>query len=288
MSSSPEWKLPESLETLRSRQNPLIRHFRRLDRDRSFRDREGVLLGEGVKVLLVAERQGAEIRTLFVSARLQQNPSAEPLFLRLIKRGVRPFRVTEPLLDYLAGGPGHQGILAVILRPPWREDRFWKPDPEGFYYFLMGIQDPGNIGSTIRVADAVGATGILMNPECADPFGRRAVRASMGSILRVPALQIMKTELTLERLRAAGIRTYATHARTGTSLWKIEWRTPVAVLLGSEGSGLPARLIRKTDASIRIPMRPGVDSLNVAATACLIGYEIYRRRQAAGVIHETP
>lgn len=263
---------------MRSRKNRFIQDFRRLDGDPGLRDHRSVLLAEGIKVLEIAEQVGVQIETLLISPKVEKQTRGHALLLRMRSRGIVPIRLAKALMDYTYGGEGHQGILGVIRRPAGELDPLLIPGAEPLFFYGIGIQDPGNVGALVRSADAFGAAGVFLSPGTADPFGRRAVRASMGSALRIPVVKKCGIRETLVRLRSAGIRCLATDSHRGTVPWRANLAGGIVVLFGAEGTGLPGEALRGVDATIRIPMRAGVDSLNVAAVASLIGYETARRR----------
>ncbi len=163
---------------------------------------------------------------------------------------------------------------------------------------MAGIQDPGNVGTLLRTAEAFGATGAASCPAwgtgTADPFGPKALRASAGSALRLPVLRGVGTPVLLAQLRVAGVRVYATSpnaapsAAAGTGAgatavreskpllpWEVNWRQPSALMVGNEGAGLPADLVRSSDAVVHIPQAMAreagapVDSLNAAIAGAI-------------------
>jgi TrmH family RNA methyltransferase len=174
---------------------------------------------------------------------------------------------------------------------------------------MAGIQDPGNVGTLLRTAEAFGATGAASCPAwgtgTADPFGPKALRASAGSALRLPVLRGVGTPVLLAQLRVAGVRVYATspdiasfaadgtgasttagreNARKPLLPWEVNWREPAALLIGNEGAGLPADLLRSSDAVVRIPQTAAresgapLDSLNAAVAGAILLYEAARQR----------
>lgn len=142
---------------------------------------------------------------------------------------------------------------------------------------LCGVQDPGNVGSAIRAADALGATGVLALDDTAHPGGWKALRGAMGSTFRLPVAVATLSD-ALSAAVASGIRILATVAGTGEPAHKVDLTKPSLMLLGSEGRGLPDAVVSRADMRVTIPMRPRVDSLNVAATAALLLYEARRQR----------
>jgi TrmH family RNA methyltransferase len=139
------------------------------------------------------------------------------------------------------------------------------------------VQDPGNVGGIMRTAEAAGATAVIATPSTADPLGWKALRGSMGSALRLP---IARGEIgdVLRALRIAGIETSALVPRSGRPLFDVDFRKPSALILGSEGAGVPEELLQQVDRRITIPMQRPVESLNVGVAAALVLYEAYRQR----------
>jgi TrmH family RNA methyltransferase len=144
---------------------------------------------------------------------------------------------------------------------------------------LVDVQDPGNLGSAIRAADALGGGGVLALDACADPGGWKALRGAMGSTFRVPVARGPSAD-ALAAASARGMTIVATNPAAGVSLDDVEWPDASLVLLGNEGAGLPADLLGRADLLVRVPMRPGIDSLNVAVAAALI-LDAARRGRAA-------
>ena len=143
---------------------------------------------------------------------------------------------------------------------------------------LNQVQDPGNVGAIIRAAEACGATGVVAGEGTADPFGWKALRGAMGSTFRLPVASGQTLADAVGSARAAGLRVFATAARDGTPLAACDLRGPSAILFGGEGAGLPQDLLDASDERLTIPMRPPVESLNVAIAAALVLYEAARQR----------
>jgi TrmH family RNA methyltransferase len=144
---------------------------------------------------------------------------------------------------------------------------------------LNGVQDPGNVGATIRAAEGCGATGVVCSEATADPFGWKALRGAMGSTFRLPVASTESLAAAMDAARARGLQLCATTARGGTPLPDCDLRGAVAVVFGSEGRGLPDELVSAADVRITIPMQPPVESLNVAVSAALVLYEAARQRR---------
>jgi TrmH family RNA methyltransferase len=146
--------------------------------------------------------------------------------------------------------------------------------------FALDVQDPGNVGAIVRVAEAGGATGVIACGATADPFSWKALRGSMGSALRLPVVIERAPADTIEDARRHGCRVIAAAPRGGQSVFDIDLRGPVAILIGGEGPGLAPALVDAADERVSIPMQAPVESLNAAVTAALLVYEARRQRSA--------
>jgi TrmH family RNA methyltransferase len=144
----------------------------------------------------------------------------------------------------------------------------------------IDVQDPGNLGSIVRVAEAGGADGLVAAGACADPFGWKALRGSMGSALRLPTAVQLDPARAVADAQRHGCRVVATVPRDGRSVFDVDYRGPVAILVGGEGAGLPRSIIEAADERVTIPMAAPVESLNAAVAAALIVYEVRRQRTA--------
>jgi TrmH family RNA methyltransferase len=145
---------------------------------------------------------------------------------------------------------------------------------------VVDVQDPGNAGAIVRVAEAGGATGVIASGVTADPFGWKALRGSMGSALRLPVVNGGAAAEAIADARRHGCRVIAAAPRGGRSVFDIDLTGPVAILIGGEGPGLAPSVVDAADERVTIPMQAPVESLNAAVTAALLVYEARRQRQA--------
>lgn len=176
--------------------------------------------------------------------------------------------VTDEIFRKISDTQHPQGVLAVI-----RQNRFCTEDFIGGRMFLIleGIQDPGNLGTIIRTAEAAGAAGIIMDRNTADAYSPKVVRSTMGSIFRVPFVYTDDLAAQTEKLRDRGVSIYAAHL-DGKPLGEEKLASPRAFLIGNEGSGLSDTMAELADAKIRIPMAGKVESLNAAVSAAILMY----------------
>lgn len=262
------------------RTHPLVRRVLELRREAREREREGVFVAEGVHLAQEALRSGASIEVALVSPAARANPEGLALLALLGKAGVRIEEVAERTLDSLQDARSPQPFLLVVRRRvPELEAVLEKKDAEPLVVVAHCIQDPGNLGAIVRTADAAGASGLVATGGGADLHHPRAVRATMGSIFRLPCLSA-DLELLLAALERHAIRSYATGALRGEDHDRCDFRGPVALVLGTEGKGLPEEIALRLDATLRIPMREGVSSLSVGAAAAVLLFEASRQRRA--------
>jgi TrmH family RNA methyltransferase len=261
------------VEHISSRQNPLVKRVRDLARGRG---PEGEVLLEGVHLLEEAWRSNVEVLlAVFASDALDGRLS--DLAVRAAAHGARVVSVPPALLGAISPVRQSAGVLAVARLRAVSMDDALREKP-ALLLLLEGIQDPGNVGAIVRAGEACGATGVIAGPGCADPFGWKAVRGSMGSVFRLPVVVVDAWAPLQTRLRREQVRVFAAVPRGGTPLTAVTLESPSAILLGGEGPGLSPELLVAADEQLTIEMRSPVESLNVAISAALVLYEASRQR----------
>lgn len=189
------------------------------------------------------------------------------------------FQFTAPLMKSLSDVETSQGILALVERP--QPSRGFVDAESAFILVLDGLQDPGNVGALFRTAEAAGVSGVLLTRGCADPFSPKALRASAGSAFRLPHVRDLSHAELLTLLPARVRLVAAVSKAEASSVFDAPLSLPLALALGSEGSGLDSRLESASVARLRVPSANPVESLNVAAAGAIVMFEISRR---AGLI----
>ncbi len=264
------------MERISSRQNSVARRFRALVQAGATDDDillDGPhLLGEALDAGIAVEVAAfAESAAPNLTVVIERATAAE---VRTIVTGDALFRALSPVRE-------PSGVVSIARRPAASLDAALARSPQ-LLLLLDGVQDPGNVGAIVRAAEACGATALLVGAGSADPFGWKALRGAMGSSLRLP---IVRTDLheALRRVRSSNVRVVATVPRSGKPPSEADLRSPVAILLGGEGAGIPDALVAAADERITIPMRPPVESLNVSIAAALVLYEASRQRTHVAV-----
>ncbi len=246
-----------SRERITSRSNPLISRLRKLKSSRALRREEGVFLCEGPKMLEEALRWNAEIELVLCE---------EGAALPTMHAQTRVVEVPADLLAAAADTQTPQGIVFLCkMGSSALPDRL----PGQRFLVLDGLQDPGNVGTIWRSADAFGADGIILCNGCADPWGPKTVRATMGAVFRLPVWECGLNELS-EQLRSQRIPMYATALREDTEDVRAIDLSRAAVIIGSEGKGVSRQALELCEKTVKIPMRPRCESLNAAAAAAVV------------------
>ncbi|HEY7448043.1 MAG TPA: RNA methyltransferase [Vicinamibacterales bacterium] len=264
----------DRIRPIASRQNPIVQEFRELARKR--KSDETRMLIDGWHLLLEARQAGVAIERVAFTRDLLETAHTALVANELAESGVEVFEASSTVMEALSPVRTPTGVVAIGRRDVAALDMAFKGVPQ-LVLAALDIQDPGNLGAMIRAADAAGATGVVACGASADPFGWKALRGSMGSAFRLPIARA-DLETTMRVARAARVRLVAAVPRFGQPLFETDLRTPTAFLVGTEGAGLPLGLLQQMDETVTIPMRPPVESLNVAVAAALLFYEAMRQR----------
>lgn len=250
------------MEYITSRKNPLISHIRKLNADRAYRRESGEFLGDGTKLLEEAVRWNAPLTAVVRSPGVSLPPI----------QGPRSVEVPGDVMASISPSKSPQGALFVAKLPD-------TAPPEKLagnrWLVLDGLQDPGNVGTIWRTADALGADGLILVNRCADPFSPKTVRSTMGACFRLPAYE-MEAEDLPGLLERSGLPLYAAAAREDAMDITTARPDRCAVVIGSEGSGVCPELLALSKKTLRIPMRDRCESLNAAAAAAIILWEMER------------
>ena len=266
------------MDVIASRKNPFVAAVRRVaDGD----DRDRVLL-DGLHLLEEARAAQLPIASAAFTARALGGADgrARRLATALAGTGVRVVQVADPVMEALSPTTHPSGVVAVAARPRHAlGDVVGRPGgPPALVVVAVDVQDPGNVGAIARVAEAAGATGYVVAGQSADPFGWKALRGSMGSVLRLPTVHDGDATTVVGVLRAKRLQCLAAAPAGAVAFDAVDWRGPVACFVGGEGAGLPDALLQMADRRVRIPMAEPVESLNVAVSAGVLLYEARRQR----------
>jgi TrmH family RNA methyltransferase len=233
---------------------------------------------EGPNLLAEALQSGLAIDTVFVAQGSE----------RLLEGLQIPFNteilaLPPDVLTSALATETPQPIAALVQPPCWSWEHLLVQGREKtpFILVLAGLQDPGNLGTILRSAEAFGATGIVALPGTVSAWNPKAVRASAGSVFRVPLLAVSE-RVCLDQLHESGVKILATAVQAAQSAELVDLAGPVALIIGNEGNGVAPELASRADAAITIPCPGPVESLNAAVAASVLLYEAARQRAAVG------
>lgn len=256
-----------------SRQNPIVARFRAAARGET----PGMMLLDGIHLVSDALEVGTRLLEVAVGTDAADRPDTAQILERLDRLNIPVTVATSLVMSALSPVRSSSPVVAIAAQPESDESHIHRG---GLILMAIDVQDPGNLGAIVRVAEAGGADGVVCAGACANPFGWKALRGAMGSTLRMPIVVLDSAEMASTLARRQGRRIVATVPRGGRELFEVDLTGPVALLIGSEGSGLPPSQGADADERVTIPMESPVESLNAAVTAALVVYEARRQRAA--------
>lgn len=257
-----------------SRQNAHVKELRRAFAEAT-PNQQGEVAVEGMHLVEEAIRSGLRLSAVFFSESARER--AHKLLPQLSAH-------TEALLlpdnVFASAVPSEtpQGVAALVRVKPFSLENILAAQP-ALLVIAAGVQDPGNLGTMARSAEAFGATGVLLGERTVTPWNWKAVRASAGSLFRVPTARI-EIAKTLAEIKARGVRVLATSSHKGTVISDVDLRGAVALVVGSEGAGIAKDVLAHVDEVVVIPQSPKVESLNAGIAASIVLYEAARQRKA--------
>jgi RNA methyltransferase, TrmH family len=268
----------QRLRRVEGRHNAQVKELRHAF-TRAERTEDGNCAIEGVRIVEEAIRSGLRFRAVFFKE------SAQNLAERLLPQigaNVDTLLLPDKLFDGTVPSETPQGVAALVRLKEFSFANVLERLQVGPVIVLAGLQDPGNLGTILRSAEAFGSAGVVLGEGTVSPFNSKAIRASAGSLFRLPVV-LAKAAGGLEeisaKLRAESVRLIATSSHKGTPLDQANLTGPSAIFVGSEGSGLPRAVLAQADELVAIPHMPQVESLNAGVAGSIVLYEAARQRR---------
>ncbi len=262
------------LRPVASRQNALVKELRKAF-SQSEPTQEGAVAVEGVRIIEEAIRSGLKFQAIFFS---EGGRAHAQRLLPQISSHVEAVLLPDDVFLSAVNTETPQGVAALVkLKHARLEDVLEQVSPGLLLLGIAGLQDPGNLGTIIRSAEAFGARAVLLGEKTVSPFNAKAVRASAGALFRQPLIKVTMAE-TIPQLRQHGIRVLATSSHKGTPLPEADFTGATMVIIGNEGAGVPHEILAAADELITIPHSPKVESLNAGIAASIVLYEAARQR----------
>ena len=250
--------------------NPAVKDVALWQTKAKARRESGFFVVEGLR--LVREAPPEDVVRAYATEEFAASEEGKALCARLAAEPV-----SDAVMVRMSDTKTPQGILAVVRQKKWSiDDLTAAPAP---LLVLEHVQDPGNVGTLFRTAEAAGAAGILMDAETADPWQPKVVRGTMGAIFRLPFAVSEDLPASLLELKARGMTLYAAHLEGSREYDRVSYPSRTAFLLGNEGNGLSDAVTALADERIRIPMAGRTESLNVSTAGAVLLYEHFRQRR---------
>jgi len=266
------------LRKIEGRHNAMVKQLRHAFANAELTE-DGDCAVEGLHIVEEAIRSGVRFRAVFF------RESAEDRAARLLPQigaHVETLLLPDKIFDGAVPSESPQGVAALVRLKEFSIDDALERAQLGPILVIVGVQDPGNVGTILRSAEAFGSAGALLGEGTVSLFNSKVIRASAGSVFRLPVV-IAKAaggiEAVSAKMRAQGVRLIATSSHKGTPLDQAGLTSPVAIFMGSEGAGLPKALMAQMDETIAIPHSPRVESLNAGVAASIVLYEAARQRK---------
>jgi TrmH family RNA methyltransferase len=275
----------QRLRRIEGRHNPLVKQLRQAF-SRAELTESGDRAIEGLRILEEAIRSGLRFSAVFFRESAQDR--AERLIPQLGAH-VETLLLPDALFDSVVPSESPQGVAALVRLKEFSLEDILERLQLGPIVVLAGLQDPGNLGTILRSSEAFGSAGVVLGEGTVSPFNSKVVRASAGSVFRLPMVyrqargfekkESAKLEEVSEVLRRKNVRLIATSSHKGLQIAQADLKTPAAIFFGNEGSGLPRDLMAKMDEFISIPHTQQVESLNAGVAASIVLYEAARQRK---------
>ncbi len=257
------------MDIISSTKNEKLKNISALLKSKKSRDEQGVFVIEGSRLIRdTAKTAPKYFDSIFVSENYDLSEVDIP-------QNVPVYTVKDSVFASVSDTVNTQGILAVVRKPVYTLDLMMAggKNETAKLLLLENIQDPGNLGTMLRTAEAAGMTGIVMSSGCTDIFSPKVVRSSMGSVFRMPFLYCEDFTGTLDEIKKQDVTIYAAYLHGGVSYKELDFEKNYGILIGNEGNGLSEEAVNAASKRVFIPMAGEIESLNAAVAAAILMYK---------------
>ncbi|MBC8569251.1 TrmH family RNA methyltransferase [Zongyangia hominis] len=262
------------MQVLESRDNPVIKRLCRLMQKKSARREQGLFVAEGVRLCREAALSGVVIEQAFFTREAAEKYPEDINFLISQSKGAA--EISPAAARKISDTPSPQGVFCLCALLD-NEKTLATINSDGKYLALCSLQDPGNIGTIVRTAEAFGVDGLILTGDCPDIYSPKVLRSTMGSAFRLPIAVTGDLFSVIARMREAGVAVYgAALTDRSVPITGLDFSRGAMTLIGNEGSGLPPDLLAACDQTVRIPMKGRAESLNAAVAAAVALWEMTR------------
>ena len=263
------------LRRVEGRHNSLVKELRRAF-SRGELTESGACAIEGMRIVEEAIRSGLRLEAVFFSAAGENRAQR---LLPQIGSQVETLLLPDRLFATAVPSESPQGVAALVQVKKFELEDIVRGAPSGIVVVVAGIQDPGNVGTILRSAEAFGASGAVLGENTVSPYNSKVVRASAGSVFRLPVVRAKLAD-AIAQLRESKMRLLATSSHRGIALERANFSPPAAVFIGNEGAGLAREVMAQMDEVVAIPHAPQVESLNAGVAASIVLFEAAKRRRS--------
>lgn len=257
--------------------NKSVKEVVQLTQKAKERNKQDLFVVEGIKMF--REAPADRIRQVYISRKAEQE-----IYSRYQEKlsKVPCETVADEVFDKMSDTKTPQGILCLLEQFHYRTEQLLaeKEKKQLLFILLEDIQDPGNLGTIVRTGEGAGVDGIIMSSQTADIYNPKTIRATMGSVYRVPFVYTQDIRETMKTLQKQGVSVYAAHLGGSKYYDEYDYRKHTAFLIGNEGNGLKEDTAKCADSYLKIPMEGDVESLNAAVASSVLMYEAYRQRRS--------
>jgi RNA methyltransferase, TrmH family len=265
----------EKMITITSNQNPIIKEVKAL-KERKYREEQKLFFIEGIRFVEEALKEKADMQRILVSEQLEEVRGGREILEKVREQGTEVAVLSHKLAKEISDTENPQGIFSTIKMREYNLQSILVPG--GFFVLLEGLQDPGNMGTIIRTADAAGASGIVLSKGCVDIYNPKVLRSTMGSVFHLPFCLVEDLSEAIITLRRQDIKVCAAHLKGTASYFELDMTGGIALIIGNEANGISAAVAETADMLVKIPMPGRAESLNASVAAGLLMYEVVRQR----------
>ena len=262
-------------KSVTSTDNPLLKEYKKLQKNRRYREKKGMIAIEGPNLVLEAIKSGLQPAVVFYSAHYQNNKE-DAVWLRDLPLTTKKILLTPSLFKHLTDTKSPQEVAAIIPHPGLVTKKQEKEVVTNYILMIDRLQDPGNLGSIIRTSVAAGVDKIVYSNGTVDPYSPKVLRSTAGSIFKIDLEETPDLVTYIRDLKEKSVQVVAASSGADCFHWAAEYRRPLALVIGNEAGGVAEEIKAEANLQVAIPMEGLVDSLNAAAAAAVLLFEIIR------------
>jgi len=260
--------------SITSTSNSLYKEVKSLNQ-KKFREEKGEYLIEGIRFIDEAIKENAPIKSFFISEKVSKVKGGDELLKRILATNIPLYEISEHLLEGICDTENSQGVVAIIPIKKYDIEKVLSNAKK--LLILETIQDPGNMGTIIRTADAAGFDGVIALKGCVDIYNSKVLRSTMGSIFHIPVVTQVEMAEAIEQIKRNNLKAFAAHLNGKKSIYEANMSNGGVILIGNEANGLSDELTSYADELVKIPMPGKAESLNASIASALFMYEMVRQ-----------